>query len=141
LGGAEVRRLYDQKSKELAPRSVDYLHKTLQKALNQAGTDDLVPRSVVTGERPRSTRDRIEAKALSPTQVRILLEAAEGESDEALYVARATAADDSGYLDYVGYRSTGLARIFTGVRPGHCQISVRTRPRQALTLMVTFGRG
>jgi hypothetical protein len=110
LGGAEVRRLCDQKAKELAPRSLDYLRITLQ-------------------------------KALSPTQVRILLEPAEGESDEALYVARATAADDSGYFDYVGYRSMGLARIFTGVRPGHCQISVRTRPRLALTLMVTFGRG
>jgi hypothetical protein len=59
---------------------------------------------------PKGGRYGIEAEALSPTQVRILLEAAEGESDEALYVARATTADDPGYLDYVGFRSMGLAR-------------------------------
>jgi integrase len=86
LGRAEVRRLYNQKARELSPRSVDYLHITLQKALNQAVRDDLVPRSVVIGERPKSTHDREEAKALSPIQVRALLEAAEGERNEALYV-------------------------------------------------------
>ena len=34
----------------------------------------------------RSSRDRAEAKALSPTQVRVLLEAAKGQRNEALYV-------------------------------------------------------
>ena len=63
---AEVRRLYNQKAKELSPRSVDYIHITLQKALTQAVRDDLVPRNVASGERPSSTQDREEAKALSP---------------------------------------------------------------------------
>jgi integrase len=35
---AEVRRLYAEKSKTLSPRSVDYIHTTLQKALAQAVT-------------------------------------------------------------------------------------------------------
>ena len=40
LGRAEVRRLYSQKAEDLSPRSVDYVHVTLQKALNQAVRDD-----------------------------------------------------------------------------------------------------
>jgi hypothetical protein len=55
LNRAEVRGLYNRKAKELAPRSVDYVHATLQKALKQAVRDDLVPRNVAGGERPRSS--------------------------------------------------------------------------------------
>jgi integrase len=72
LTRAEVRRLYNKKGKTLSPRSVDYIHTTLQKALNQAVTDDLIPRNVASGERPRSSRNQEEAKALSPVQVRAL---------------------------------------------------------------------
>ena len=88
LGRAEVRRFYNEKSKRLAPRSVDYLHVTLQKALNQAMRDDLIPRNVAAGERPRSSRQRStrEAEALSQDQVRALLEAARGERNETLYI-------------------------------------------------------
>ncbi len=86
LNRAEVRRLYNEKGKQLSPRSVDYLHVTLQKALKQAVRDDLVPRNVAEGERPRSSRDGEEAKALSPEEVRALLEAARGERNHALYV-------------------------------------------------------
>ena len=42
LSRAEVRALYSAKSKELSPRSVDYIHVTLQKALSQAMRDDLI---------------------------------------------------------------------------------------------------
>ncbi len=48
--------------------------------------DDLIPRNVAAGERPRSSRQREEAKALSPAQVRALLRAASGQRNEALYV-------------------------------------------------------
>jgi integrase len=34
LGRTEVRTLYSAKGKELSPRSVDYIHVTLQKALS-----------------------------------------------------------------------------------------------------------
>src|SRR5215213_8588475 len=54
LSRAEVRALYTAKGKELSPRSVDYIHVTLQKALGQAVRDDLLSRNVATGERPRS---------------------------------------------------------------------------------------
>ena len=85
---ADVRTLYAAKAATLAPRSVDYIHITLQKALSQAVRDDLIPRNVATGERPHSARhaapDRV--KALSPVQVCALLDAARGTRNEALYV-------------------------------------------------------
>ncbi len=86
LTRAEVRRLYSHKGKALSPRSVDYLHVTLQKALSQAVRDDLLPRNVASGERPRSSRVQREANALSPAQARTLLGKASGERNEALYI-------------------------------------------------------
>ncbi len=86
LTRAEVRRLYAEKGKILSPRSVDYIHVTLQKALSQAVRDDLITRNVAEGERPRSSRHREEAKALSPAQVRTFLETARSHRNEALYI-------------------------------------------------------
>ena len=83
---AEVRALYSAKGKELSPRSVDYIHVTLQKALTQAMRDDLISRNVATGERPRSSRNREEIKALSSEQAKALLSAARDTRNEALYV-------------------------------------------------------
>jgi integrase len=68
------------------PRSVDYIHVTLQKALSQAMRDNLIPRNVATGERPRSSRKREEIMALSSEQARALLSTAKGERNEALYI-------------------------------------------------------
>jgi integrase len=86
LTRAEVRRLYNATGKQLSPRSVDYIHVTLQKALEQAVRDDLIPRNAASGERPRSSRTREEVKVLSPRQVKALLKGASGERNEALYV-------------------------------------------------------
>jgi integrase len=86
LTRAEIRRLYSEKSKKLSARSVDYIHATLQMAISQAVRDDLIPRNVAVGERPRSSRNRKEARSLSPTQVKALLTAARGTRNEALYV-------------------------------------------------------
>jgi integrase len=85
----EVRRLYAEKGKALSPRSVDYIHVTLQMALSQAVRDDVIYRNVAEGERPRSSRQRRsdDSKALTPGQVRSLLAAAQGTRFEALYVA------------------------------------------------------
>jgi integrase len=48
--------------------------------------DELIPRNVAEGERPRSSRRKEEAKALSRGQVRALLAAAQGDRNEALYI-------------------------------------------------------
>jgi integrase len=81
-----VRTLYAAKGRELSSRSVDYIHVTLQKALSHAMRDDLVPRNVAAGERPRSSRSSQEIKALDREQVRALLGAVRGQRNEALYV-------------------------------------------------------
>jgi integrase len=86
LGRTEVRTLYSAKGKELSPRSVDYIHVTLQKALSQAMRDNLISRNVATGERPRSSRKREEIMAFSSEQARALLSTAKGERNEALYI-------------------------------------------------------
>jgi integrase len=88
LTRAEVRKLYAAKGETLSPRSVDYIHVRLQKALSQAVKDDLIFRNVAEGERPRSSRERRSdsVKALSPAQVRVLVDAARGTRNEALYV-------------------------------------------------------
>jgi integrase len=46
LTPAHVRRLYREKSESLSPRSVNYIHITLHKALRQAVMDGLIPRNV-----------------------------------------------------------------------------------------------
>ena len=86
LTRVEVRRLYNEKSKTLSAHSVDYIHATLQMSLSQAVRDDLIPRNVAVGERPRNSRNRNEVKALSPTHVKTLLKAARDTRSEALYV-------------------------------------------------------
>ncbi len=86
LTRVEIRRLYKEKSKALSARSVDYIHATtLQMSLSQAVRDNLIPRNVALGERSRSSRNRKEAKALSPTQVKALLTAGCGTRNEVLY--------------------------------------------------------
>jgi integrase len=90
LTRAEVRRLYNEKGKEFSPWSVDYIHVTRQKALSQAVRDDPIHRHVAAGERPRSSSQREEPKALFPSQARALLQAASGQRNEALYLVGAT---------------------------------------------------
>ena len=90
-----VRALYRRKLdgdpergvKPLSPRSVNYIHVTLHKALKQALSDGLVPRNAagaVKSPRP----DKPEMCPLSPDEARGLLALARAEGDrfEALYV-------------------------------------------------------
>jgi integrase len=81
-----VRGLYRQKLESgLAPRTVNYIHQTLHKALRQAVADGLVPRnvaSVVKAPRPAKK----EMRYLDLEQAEALLEAARGDRLEALYV-------------------------------------------------------
>ena len=86
LTPTHVRSLYRKKlDSGLAPRSVNYIHVTLHKALEQAVLDGLVPRNVSGGVKAPQVRKE-EIKPLSPTQVRALLAAARGERLEGLYV-------------------------------------------------------
>ena len=86
LTPAHVRALYRKKlDSGLAPRTVQYIHVTLHKALKQAVVDGLIPRNVTEAVKaPQALKKEI--KPLNPTQIKALLSAARGDRLEALYV-------------------------------------------------------
>jgi integrase len=88
LTPAHARALYRQKlDSGLSPRTVNYIHVTLHKALSQAASDGLVPRNVSSNVKaPRP--DKPEIRPLSPEQARTLIRVAgeTGDRYEALYV-------------------------------------------------------
>jgi integrase len=86
LNPAHVRGLYREKlDRGLSPRTVQYIHVTLNKALKQAVADGLVPRNVCEAVKP-SRPEKREISPLSPEQARRFLEACQGERLEALFV-------------------------------------------------------
>ena len=86
LTPAHVRAFYRKKlDSGLSPRTVQYIHVTLHKALKQAIVDGLIPRNVTEAVKaPQALRKEI--KPLNPTQIKALLWAARGERLEALYI-------------------------------------------------------
>jgi len=83
---AHVRGLYREKlDARLSPRTVQYVHVTLNKALKQAVADGLIPRNVCEAVKPPRPQKR-EISPLSPEQARCFLEACRGERLEALFV-------------------------------------------------------
>jgi integrase len=82
-----VRRLYRQKlDSGLAPRTVNYIHTTLHKALKDAVSDALIPRNAASVKAPRPEKPEIHP--LAPDQARKLIATAReaGDRFEALYV-------------------------------------------------------
>ena len=87
---AHVRGLYREKlGAGLSPRTVQYIHVTLHKALKQAVMDGLIPRNATEAVKPPQVR-REEMQPLTPEQVKALLQAARGDRLEALYVLAVT---------------------------------------------------
>ena len=90
LTPAHVRGLYrDKLDAGLSPRTVQYIHVTLHKALKQAVHDGLIPRNAAEAVKPPQVR-REEMRLLEPEQVKTLLEAARGDRLEALYALAVT---------------------------------------------------
>ena len=90
LTPAHVRGLYKEKLESgLSPRTVQYIHVTLHRALKQAGQDGLIPRNATQAVKPPQLR-RKEMHPLTPEQVKILFEAVRGDRLEALYVLAVT---------------------------------------------------
>ncbi len=90
LTPAHVRGLYREKlDTGLSPRTVQYVHVTLHKALKQAVMDGLIPRNATEAVKPPQVR-REEMRPLAPEQVKTLLEAAHDDRLEALYVLAVT---------------------------------------------------
>ena len=86
LTPTHVRGLYRHKlDNGSSPRTVQYIHTTLRKALKDAVSDGLIPRNATDGiKAPRPKKKEI--KPLSPVQARAFLEAVRGDRLEALYV-------------------------------------------------------
>ncbi len=84
LSPTHVRGLYKEKLQTLSPRTVQYIHVTLHKALKQAVNDGLVPRNATEAVKPPQVR-REEIRPLTSEQVKQLLDAARGDRLEALY--------------------------------------------------------
>jgi integrase len=98
LTPAHVRGLYrDKLQAGLAPRTVQYIHVTLHKALKQAVHDGLVPRNATEAVKPPQVR-REEMHPLDPEQVKVLFAAARGDRLEALYVLAVTTGLQQGEL-------------------------------------------
>jgi integrase len=86
LTPTHVRSLYQEKLDDgLAPRTVQYIHTTLRKALKEAVQDGLIPRNVSDAVKAAKSAKK-EINSLAPEQSRIFLEVASGDRFEALYV-------------------------------------------------------
>lgn len=93
-----VRGLYREKLDDgLAPRTVQYIHRTLTKALKQAVVDGLIPRNVCEAVKPPQPH-KTEIRPLDTEQVRILLDTVSGDRLEALYTVAVTAGLREGEL-------------------------------------------
>ncbi len=91
LTPAHVRGLYRSKlDSGLAPRTVQYIHRTISKALKQATDDGLIPRNAAASVKPPQARKE-EIQPLSRDQVRTFLETVSGDRLEALYVVAISA--------------------------------------------------
>ena len=83
---AHVRGLYREKLEVgLSPRTVQYVHVTLHKALKQAVADGLIPRNATEEVKPPQVRKE-EIRPLTAEQVKMLFEAVRGDRLESLYI-------------------------------------------------------
>ena len=93
-----VQTLYRNKlDSGLSARRVVYVHVTINKALKQAVRWSLIPRNVADAVDPPKLQ-KTEIRPLSEDQVRILLDTAEGDRLEALYVLAVTTGMRQGEL-------------------------------------------
>ncbi|MDQ5826833.1 MAG: site-specific integrase [Chloroflexota bacterium] len=89
LSPTQLQNLYLLKLQSLSPRSVQIIHRTINKALKQAVRWSLIPRNVAElVDAPRIPHAEI--KPLTREQVKTLLSAARGDRLEALYVLAIT---------------------------------------------------
>lgn len=90
LTPAQVQGLYRRKlDSGASPRTVQYIHATLHKALKQAVKWGLIPTNVTEAVTPPRLLKK-EIKPLSPEQVQIFLKSIEGDRLEAIYVLAIT---------------------------------------------------
>jgi integrase len=146
LTSAHLRGLYREKlDSGLSPRTVQYIHVTLHKALKQAVNDGLVPRNVAEAVKAPQVR-REEIKPLSPEQARTLLKAAREDRIEALYVLAVTAGLRQGELLGLKWEDVDLNRsvlqvrcTLAGTRGGSPVFGIPKTPKSRRGVRLTAG--
>jgi integrase len=108
LTPVHVRGLYREKlDAGLSPRTVQYVHVTLHKALKQAVMDALIPRNATEAVKPPQVHLE-EMRPLAPEQVKVLLQATHDERLEDLYVLAVTTGLRQGELLGLKWEDVGL---------------------------------
>jgi integrase len=125
LTAQHLNALYAQKLEEgLSPSTVNYIHRTLHKALQDALRADLVQRNVADLDTaPRKAETKIEV--FNAEQARIFLEAIRGDRLEALYVMAITTALREGELLALRWQDVDLNTGFAQVRSTHRKMKGR----------------
>ena len=145
LTPAHVRGLYKAKLEAgLSPRTVQYIHVTLHKALKQAEQDGLIPRNATRAVKPPQIR-REEMRPLTPEQVGVLFGALRGDRLEALYVLAVTTGLRQGELLGLKWEDVNLdagtlqvRRTLTTARGGPVLTAPKTKgSRRGVKLSLT----
>ena len=125
LTPTHLRGLYrDKLDSGLSPRTVQYIHVTIHKALKQALNDGLVPRNVAEAVKPPQVR-REEIEPLTPEQTKKLVEFVGEDRLAALYVLAVTAGLRQGELLGLKWEDVDLdhgilrvKRTLSGIKDG-----------------------
>jgi integrase len=114
----EIQSLYRRKlDSGCSPRTVQYIHVTLHKALKQAVRWGLVPTNVTEGATPPKVSRR-EVTVLSPDQVKDFFDAIRGHRLEAMFVLATTAGLREGELQGLRWEDIDIAgSVLHVVRP------------------------
>ena len=111
----DVKRLYTDLSKTLAPQTVVHVHRVLHTALQAATREEVIRRNPAALVQPPRVPRR-EERALAPDEVVALLNAARGDRLEALYVLGVTTGMREGELLGLRWRDVDLAAGLLSVR-------------------------
>lgn len=89
LTALHLSTLYQAKRKTHSVRTIQYIHTTIRKALEQAEAWDLVRKNVARFAKPPKT-EHTERRYFTPDEARRFLAAVQGHKDEALYLLAVT---------------------------------------------------
>ena len=103
----DVKRLYTELSKTLAPQTVVHVHRVLHTALQAATREETIRRNPASLVQPPRVPRR-EERALPPDEVVALLNAARGDRLEALYILGVTTGMREGELLGLRWRDVDL---------------------------------
>ena len=141
LTPAHVQHLYrDMQDRGLSARTIQYTHAVLHRALKQAKRWGIVNRNVAEDvDRPQLVRDEI--RPLDHEQTRRLLQAAEGDRLQALYVVAVTAGLRPGEMLALRWSDvdleSGTLRINRALSNGEVAATKTPRSRRKIELSNT----